>query len=189
MALFGVIHVILFYSRRLRISTGFIRINVNKTRISGLIRSLRKKHPTFEDESHPTRSSNGHATVCNGRSGASMPAAARNGHVTATWRSRGGHVAATWRLRGSHVASAWPARGGKRRYMTVRRPLHDSYIRGGKRPRRYMTVTSGEGSLRPRVSHAAVTWEGHGAPASSIALGSRVLVIAPNQFRFPRCSW
>ena len=53
-ALFGVIHVILFYSRRLRISTGFIRINVNKTRISGLIRSLRKKHPTFEDESYPT---------------------------------------------------------------------------------------------------------------------------------------
>ena len=57
MALFGVIHVILFYSRRLRISTGFIRINVNKTRISGLIRSLRKTHPTFEDESYPTRAS------------------------------------------------------------------------------------------------------------------------------------
>ena len=62
-ALFGVIHVILFYSRRLRISTGFIRINVNKTRISGLIRSLRKKHPTFEDESYVAPTATAPATA------------------------------------------------------------------------------------------------------------------------------
>ena len=51
-ALFGIILIILFYSRRLRISMD--NVCLNNARISTHIRRLREKHTTFERESHPT---------------------------------------------------------------------------------------------------------------------------------------